>query len=91
MTSALIIALYYQTKTPISFWCRRGLNPKFLIQPSEILPVELIETHLFSLLLIAFVLFIYFFDIILSYFGSEILNLYQNTILTMYLNISINY
>ena len=41
----LMIALYHQTKTPISFWCRQGLNPKFLIQPSEILPVELTKTH----------------------------------------------
>ena len=43
--SLLMIALYHQTKTPISFWCKRGLNPKSLIQPSETLPVELTETH----------------------------------------------
>ena len=36
----LMIVLYYQTKTPISFWCRRGLNIRFLIQPSETLPVD---------------------------------------------------
>ena len=36
---------YYQTKTLISFWCRRGLNPKSLIQLSETLPVELTGTH----------------------------------------------
>ncbi|KAL0007290.1 hypothetical protein SO802_008792 [Lithocarpus litseifolius] len=36
-------ALYHQTKTPIGFWCRRGLNPKSLIQPSETLPVVLIR------------------------------------------------
>ena len=41
----LMMALYYQTKAPISFWCRRRLNPRSLIQPSEILPVELIGTH----------------------------------------------
>ena len=41
----LIVTLYYQTKTPISFWCRWGLNPRSLIQPSEILPVELTGTH----------------------------------------------
>ena len=40
-----MIALYYQTKTPISFLCRQGLNPRSLIQPSEILSVELTETH----------------------------------------------
>jgi len=41
----LIIALYYQIKTPISFWCRQGLNFRFLIQLSETLPVELTGTH----------------------------------------------
>ena len=41
----LMIALYYQTKTPISFWCRRGLSPRSFIQPSETLPVELTGTH----------------------------------------------
>ena len=41
----LIIALYHQTKAPISFWCRRGLHLRSLIQLSETLPVELTETH----------------------------------------------
>ena len=27
------------------FWCRRRLNPRSFIQLSEILPVELTETH----------------------------------------------
>ena len=27
------------------FWCKQGLNPKFLIQPSETLLVELTGTH----------------------------------------------
>ena len=40
-----MIALYHQTKTPISFWRRWGLNLKSLIQPSETLPVELAGTH----------------------------------------------
>ena len=40
-----MIAHYYQTKTPISFWCRRGLNPRSLIQPPKTLPVELTRTH----------------------------------------------
>ena len=44
-----MIALYHQTKTSISFWCRRGLNFRSLIQPSETLPVELTEIHLFFL------------------------------------------
>ena len=33
------------TKTPISFWCKRELNSKFLIQPSDTLIVKLTETH----------------------------------------------
>ena len=41
----LMIAHYHQTKTPISFWCRWGLNPRSLIQPSETLPIELTGTH----------------------------------------------
>ena len=41
----LMIALYHRTKTPISFWYSWGLNPRFLIQPLETLPVELIGTH----------------------------------------------
>ena len=43
-----MIALYHQTNTPISFWCRRGLNPRSLIQPSETLPVELTGTHIIT-------------------------------------------
>ena len=31
MTSAPDDSFYHQTKTPISFWCRRGLNPRSLI------------------------------------------------------------
>ena len=45
MRPLLIIALYYQIKTPISFWCRQRLNRKYLIQLSEILSFELIGTH----------------------------------------------
>ena len=44
--SLLIIALYHQTKTPISFWCRRELNSKSFMLLSEILPVELTRTHI---------------------------------------------
>ena len=29
------------------FWCRWGLNPRSLIQPSETLPVELVGIHFF--------------------------------------------
>ena len=43
--SLLMIFLYYQTKTPISFWCSRGLNYKSLIQALETLPVKLDRTH----------------------------------------------
>ena len=42
----LMIALYHQTKTLISFWCRWGLNLKSLVQPSETLSVELTGTHI---------------------------------------------
>ena len=47
-----MMAFYHQTKTPISFWCRWGLNPRSLIQPLEILPVELTGTHRPPILLI---------------------------------------
>ena len=40
-----MIVFYHQTKIPISFWCRRGLNPRSFIQPSENLPVELTKTY----------------------------------------------
>ena len=40
-----MISLYHQTKILISFWCKRKLNPKYFIQSSEILPIELTETH----------------------------------------------
>ena len=42
--SLLMIHLYHQTKTSISFLCRWGLNIRSLIQPLKILPVELTET-----------------------------------------------
>ena len=42
-----MIVFYHQTKTSISFWYRRKLNPKFLIQSSKTLLVELTESHLF--------------------------------------------
>ena len=41
----LIIALYYQIKIPINFWCRWELNLIFLIQLLETLLVELSRTH----------------------------------------------
>ena len=41
----LIIALYHQTKTPISFLCKWKLNPRSFIQPSKILPIEITGTH----------------------------------------------
>ena len=49
MTTALNNALYHQIKTLIDFWCRRKLNPRSLIQLSEILPIELTETHIYLL------------------------------------------
>ena len=50
-----MIALYHQIKTPISFWYRRGLNRRSLIQPSETLPVKLTGTHSDKLLLIVII------------------------------------
>ena len=44
MASAPDDALYHQTKIPIGFWYRRGLNPKSLIQLLETLPVKLTGT-----------------------------------------------
>ena len=41
----LMIILYHQTKTPISFWCRWRLNSRSLIHPLETLPVELTGIH----------------------------------------------
>ena len=49
----LMIALYHQTKTPISSWCRRGLIHRSLIQPSETLLVELTGTHNSKLYLVS--------------------------------------
>ena len=39
------VALYYQIKILISFWCRRELNSRSLIQLLETLSVELTGTH----------------------------------------------
>ena len=47
MTFAYNDNFYHQTKTIIDFWCRRGLNLRFLIQPSENLLVKLTSTHNF--------------------------------------------
>ena len=44
----MIIVFYHQTKTPIGFWYRQGLDPRSLIQLLKILPVELTETHTLS-------------------------------------------
>ena len=41
----LIIVLYHQTKTLISFWCWRGLNLRSLIQSLQTLSIELTRTH----------------------------------------------
>ena len=47
MASTLDDTLYHQTKIPIDFWCRQRLNPRYLIQLSETLPVELTRTYKF--------------------------------------------
>ena len=41
-----MIILYHQTKTSIGFWCRRGLNPRSLIQSLETLLVELTGSYI---------------------------------------------
>ena len=46
-----MIALYRLNKTSIGFWYRRRLNTRSLIQPSEILSIELTETHIYKSLL----------------------------------------
>ena len=43
--SLLLIVLYHQTKTPIGFLCKQGLNLRSFIQPSETIPVKLTGTH----------------------------------------------
>ena len=48
MGSASNDTLYHQTKTPIGFWCKQGLNFRSLIQPSETLPVKIIGIHILS-------------------------------------------
>ena len=55
-----MIVLYHQTKTPISFWYRWGLNLKYFIQPSETLPVELAGTHLLYIILVDLQRYIFF-------------------------------
>ena len=40
-----MIAIYHQTKTPISFWYKWKLNLRSPIQLSDTLPVELTGTH----------------------------------------------
>ena len=62
----LIIALYHQTKTPISFYCRRGLNSRSLIQPLETLPVKLTGTHHWYLQVSFYFLLIYLFILLLN-------------------------
>ena len=40
-----MITIYHQTKTLITFWCKRRSNSKSLIQPLETLLVKLTGTH----------------------------------------------
>ena len=46
----LMIIIYHQIKISISFWCRREMDPRSLIQPSKILSIELTRTHVSQLL-----------------------------------------
>ena len=59
----LMIVLYHQTKSSINFWCRRGLNPRSLIQPSETLPVELIGTTTVLVIKLLYIKEIYCYSI----------------------------
>ena len=57
-----MMALYYQTKTLISFWYRRGLNSRSLIQLSKILSIELRKTKTMDLVGIIFMVEIFSFE-----------------------------
>ena len=46
MASALDDSSLSSNQDMNQFWCKQGLNPMSFIQPSEILPVELIGTHM---------------------------------------------
>ena len=72
-----MIAFCHQTKTPISFWCRRGLNPKSLIQPSETLPVELVRTHNFLVSLLVFYQLIFFLSHLNNSFVFELMRAWE--------------
>ena len=45
MAYVLDDTFYHQIKIPIDFWYRRELKPRFLIQQSETLSIELTKTH----------------------------------------------
>ena len=49
-----MMSLYHQAKISISFWCKRGLNPRSLIQPLETLLIELTEIHIYNLIFFFF-------------------------------------
>ena len=53
----LMIAFYHQTKIPISFWCRRKLNSKSLIQLSLGLEWKLYFNFWYTY--VSFVIYIY--------------------------------
>ena len=77
----LMMVIYHQTKTPISFWYRRGLNPRSFIQLLESLLVELTRTHvyLYKYILFYFFLFFYFLffgciEVIFPIYKSNLIN-----------------
>ena len=55
----MMIAFYHQTKTPISFWCRRELNSKSLIQLSLGLEWKLYFNFWYTY--VSFVIYIYIY------------------------------
>ena len=69
----LMIALYHQTKTLISFWCRRRLNPRSLIQLSKILLVKLTRIHSQTDILKSYYIIILRFSIFTFFFKFKVI------------------
>ena len=58
----MIITVLLLNQNTSQFWCRQWLNPRSLIQPSEILLIELTETHLSSVTFFFFSFFFFFWE-----------------------------
>ena len=65
-------ALYLHIKTSIDFWCKQELNPRYLIELSMILQVELAGTHIESLINCTVVkVFNFFFNLLIVITRNE--------------------